>query len=752
MSKKLSLIFLVVMILANVKLTVLASTLNEGNNSDQVWSLDNRSTRLNSEYKEISVTSIPDHYKMISENNNLKLYLDEETLGLKIENKKTGYVWDSVWMEEEESINQTWSAFAQSALTLEVMNEKGKVEKVSFPTKKSNLKLKTNNEGFVAEIDFKDIGIELQLIVTLEAEGIKVEIPSSSIKETKDKVKLQSIYVYPFLGATKGQAVPGYLFVPDGSGALIQLDHQNTVATEPFIKRIYGSDLGMSGVKDNQDMTNEPEIISYPVYGVVHNADVNGVVAIIEKGAEYGEINAYPAGITTPFNWVTSRFIIRESYFQPSNKKGEGFTVNQAKANQFDIAVHFSLLSDQEANYVGMAKKYRDYLVDQGVLKAQEVSNENIPMRLEFLASDTKKALFGEKTVTMTSVEEMEAILNDLNQNDINHLKVVVRGWNKGGSSTGTLNHFPFEKTVGSADEWLDIINNESYADLEVFFYTDYIKGYKGTKGYSVLKDAAQMISEQLLSSKDSIKEFNYLSPLSTEKFMMNDKKAFDKYQINRLAMDTLGSKLYSNAASLTANTRSESIEIYNRSLGNMEMDLALYQPNDYLWKNTTEYFDIPMGSSNYLSTTDTVPFLQIVLKGYLNFYATSFNFASNPDEFMLKLIDYGAYPSFYLTEEDSVKLLKTGSEWLYTSKYDILKEQILDVYQTLNETLKLVEGEVIESRRVLAEDIIEVTYSNGISFIVNYTDHAYQQDGKNVVAKSFEVIGGNRHEVKGEN
>lgn len=744
MYKKLSRICLVGMMLASTGVQAFAQTTDEANQDELIWSLDNSSTHLNSEFKEIVLNPIPEYYRMICENDNLRLYLDEETLAFKIENKKTGYIWDSVWMEDDQDINQTWSNFAQSALTLEVMNEKGKVEKVSFPTKKSKLQLTIDSQGFQANINFKDIGIELELKVTLEEEGIKVEIPSSSIQEIKEKNKLQSIYLYPFLGATKEQSIPGYLFVPDGSGALIKLEHRNTVATEPFIKRIYGSDLGVSGIKDNSGMTVEAESISYPVYGVVHNVDSNGVVAIIEKGAEYGEINAYPAGITTPFNWITSRFIVRESYFQPSNKKGDGFTVNQEVANKFDISLKFVFLNHEEANYVGMAKAYRNHLIEEGRLVFEENNAGDIPLRLEFLASDTKKSLFGEKAVLMTSVEDIKNVLNELNELKIDDIKVVVRGWNKGGATLGTVNHFPFEKTVGTVSEWEELIAQYEGSDIEVFLYTDYIKGYKGTKGYSILNDAAQMLSEQLLINNSGYKSFNYLAAISTEKFMLNDKKSFDSYGIKNIAIDSIGSNLYSNASSKTSNTRLESAEIYNRALENLDMEyLALYEPNDYLWKNTNEYFDIPMGTSNYLSTTDTVPFLQIVLKGYLNYYAPVFNFASNPDEYLLKLIDYGAYPSFYLTEEDSVELLDTGSAWLYTSQYDIWKEQLVDVYKVLNEALKLVERATIESRNILAENVVKVTYSNNISFIINYSEQVYQDENNVVEPKSFEVIGG---------
>ena len=55
---------------------------------------------------------------------------------------------------------------------------------------------------------------------------------------------------------------------------------------------------------------------------------------------------------------------------------------------------------------------------------------------------------------------------------------------------------------------------------------------------------------------------------------------------------------------------------------------LSLYKPNAYMWKYTKNYFDIPMYSSQYNNYSDSVPFIQIVLKGYMNYYAPFSNFS----------------------------------------------------------------------------------------------------------------------------
>ena len=44
-----------------------------------------------------------------------------------------------------------------------------------------------------------------------------------------------------------------------------------------------------------------------------------------------------------------------------------------------------------------------------------------------------------------------------------------------------------------------------------------------------------------------------------------------------------------------------------------------------------------------------------------------------------------------------------------------------------------------------LAEDVVKVTYENGMSVIINYTEEAYTADGVTVPALDYAVTGGGR-------
>jgi hypothetical protein len=123
------------------------------------------------------------------------------------------------------------------------------------------------------------------------------------------------------------------------------------------------------------------------------------------------------------------------------------------------------------------------------------------------------------------------------------------------------------------------------------------------------------------------------------------------------------------------------------------------------------------------------VPFLQIVLAGYVPYFGKALNFTSNMTEDLLRHVDFGIYPSFFLTHEATAKMLDTQSNWIYTSSYEQWGADIERTYEWLNQLLGPVKGQTIDAREVLEEDVIATTYHNGKQIIVNYNDVPFAVD-----------------------
>jgi len=243
---------------------------------------------------------IPETFDLVAENEMFQLFVDETTIAFKVLDKRSGYVWHSNLDEkgEDDRLNRTWTAFAQSGISIDYLDVGAISERASITNSEHTIDVQRVDQGVEASVTFTVPSITLVVMITLEEHGVRVEVPSESVKEENPDFKLGMLHVYPFFGATRDDSVPGYMFLPDGCGSIIRFN-STTKADNMFYGRYYGPDLGMLTTLPYDPMINRPFNISIPVIGMVHGEKENAYIAILEQGASYSEIHAHPAGKTT---------------------------------------------------------------------------------------------------------------------------------------------------------------------------------------------------------------------------------------------------------------------------------------------------------------------------------------------------------------------------------------------------------------------------------------------------------------------
>ncbi|MCA9894417.1 MAG: hypothetical protein KC615_15615, partial [Anaerolineae bacterium] len=163
---------------------------------------------------------------------------------------------------------------------------------------------------------------------------------------------------------------------------------------------------------------------------------------------------------------------------------------------------------------------------------------------------------------------------------------------------------------------------------------------------------------------------------------------------------------------------------------------IGMYRPNDYLFGLTQAYYDMQLGNNGYIFTSEPVPFLPTVLAGYVPYYGTALNFSSNMREDLLRQVEYGIYPSFFVTQEPTADMLNTRSSWIYTSSIEQWGEDIRSTYAWMNDLLAPVRGQQIVAHEQLASGVYMTTYDNGKRIVVNYNDAPVEQYGTTIGAK----------------
>ncbi len=661
---------------------------------------------------------------LMAENDLFQLYADAETLAFQVVDKRSGYVWHSNLEEvtDDDDLNRTWTAFASSGISIDALDPKAVDERYSITRDEHSLDFRPTGQGFEAAVTFTEAGISLLMRVELEPSGVRVEVPFSSIAETGE-YKLGLLHLYPFLGATREAETPGYMFIPDGAGSLIRFA-ATTKARNMFYGRYYGADMGMIGALDYDPTVIAPHLLSLPVSGMVHGEAQHAYLAVVERGAPYGRLQVHPAGVTTKFNFLYSAFIYNEAYFQATNRAGAGVTTLQPSPNAFDITVHYRFLTGPGSDYVGLARSYQQYLRDKAMLPAAQAADGDIGIRLEFLAGDKEPILFWQRFIPMTTVSQMAGILEAL---AVRHPEVIYYGWQPKGAGAMPPASLRLERALGGLGDLRTLAETLAGSGGSLALYLDPQAALWDEPGYSARNDLAHAITGVSLAGGNRNKG-HYLMTLATirERYARLSAAVFSDLGAG-LALDGLGSTLYSDFRRGAFVGRDEALQGYQTLLAENPGPTGFYRPNDYLFAYMRAYYDMPLTNSGYLFTAEAVPFLPIVLAGYVPAYGPALNFSSNLQADLLRHVDFNVYPSFFLSQESTSRILRTSSSWIYTSAASQWTPEIERTYQWLNGLLGPVRGAEIVARARLAPEVSATTYSNGLQIIVNFGGQPYQ-------------------------
>ena len=694
---------------------------------------------------EDQAATIKEH-KLIVENDEYQLYLYEETLSIIIRDKRTGAIMESTVSEEDGKSNASWKNFMQSGIVLEV------IDNVSTQLTRASLldgarvDVQLTDNGFTADVSYEKYGFTYQVKVALLDNGFSVEIPDDSITETNDQYKIGNIYVYPFMGNTYLGDRDGYMLIPDGNGAIINLEDNAGKYTSGFSQRVYGENVGfneshvLSLFWGEFQTVNDAEMIMAPVFGMVHTDSKMAYLGIIEEGEYDASIEAYPNGAYTNYNWITSKFRLRQVYVQPTSKSGGSMPRVEEDRTHSNIKVRFAFTRDEDANYSGLAKSYRNYLLEKQELIKQE---DDFKVRLDFLGSDIKKWFIFDVSVPMTTTKQVMTIFEDLQEENVTDILAVYKGWQKGGINTLPITKYEADWKLGGTKKLTKLIKDAEEMGIDLYLYQDALRANPSTSNttYNVVKRIDKRLFEEE-TYKDVFEKMVYLTPKKSAENIKKLLKTYTEKSVEHIALSGVTNKLFSYTYSGSTYSRVDTANVYNELLQTMSesTDMILDEPFAYLWKYADALYNIPVGSSDYIFADEDVPFLSIVLKGVMPLYGDYTNFEADKNEYFLNLVETGIFPSFYLTYEDTSKLLYTNSSNIYSAKYSVYKNEIIEYYTKLKEVNKTVQGACIDKHERPQENVAVVTYDNGVKIYVNYNSYTVDIDGVTVDAMSYRV------------
>lgn len=676
------------------------------------------------------------------------LYFNEYLNIFKVLNKQTGYVWSTgcdVIKKEDASVATARSLASTIIMEYMIYNPNddtygtnvksvelnsvlsGDTYKIS-PNKDVIVDTEDIEYGKKLRIHYKKIGIRINAYISLDKIGnLDIQVPDNEIEECLNDYKnyISTLKIAPALGSNVDGTVPGYFVIPDGSGSLIRYNQVST--TVSYWIPYYGNDIGINPT----NVTTDNQYLSLPIFGIVNGIKQDGCLAVIESGdtacSLYINLNG---AVNSKYNYLTPYFKLRNQYLL--------YGINQTTEDErigTDIKVHYEFTSFNDSTYVGLANKYSDYLQENDLINKS--SNGEFKLRIDALLSESVKALIGTKNVQMTKLSNLKEIINELESAGIENLTLLMLGWNSTGYSSTPPYKIKYNNKVASKKEFISFNNEQLNKGYQVYYYNDYVKAGEGGE-FSKRNDVARSIQRLRLSytwDANVYDEYHYLYPNKSETLLNDNLKTYEKLNISNLALDSIGTSLYTTYYKNVVSHTEKSKEIYQEMLNNLEennMNIALYKPFAYLFKNLDTYLDMPLYSNQYSFYTDTVPFLPYVLRGVVDCYASYRNFFADGNEQMLRALDYGIYPSYMITSGESRQLKYTDSYYLYTTEYNHWKDDIINHYNKLRLGYEVMNNQKVIDRIVIDSGLIRVVYENNKSILINYKTNSYMVEGDN--------------------
>jgi len=708
--------------------------------------------------------------ELIAENDNLRLYYDEEIVSFKIENKDNGYVFST---HIDRANAGTYTSLLSGGLGIEYIQvTKGMniVQNVGITdivfTQETELldngiKISLDLGGFCSsrtckrmyefyldgvytleqmiEFGFAELNMSFDFIVTLEEDGIRAVLPYDSIvEEDKSTTLLSSIIMFPGLGATKLDEIPGYMMIPDGAGVLVRYEDNQGLYKSPYRAQFYGINYGL--LDNFQTVSNYP--LSMPIFGMVHGVNQNGLLGIVESGDYSSRLFMFHNGaFNLDYNLVFPKFDLRKTYRQSFTSDGTGGALKVVDTSTADIIVLYKVLDDEEANYVGLANKYREYLDNKETFN-ENLNGQDIPIHLNYLMADSKNALFGTKAIEMSNVDDVLTMHQYFIDQGLTSFNTSLMGWNKGGYSGNLPSNISFESALGRKRDFeklikflqetseVSLINNYVFAGEEADSILDRRDIAKGVDRFRLTLNCTTCVYENrsLLYPKSSYR-------LATDHFA-------DYEDLNvGVLFEMLGNIIFSYYDS-DYFTREDSYNLYLEIMKMYDGRANFVSPNAYAFAYTSAYMQAPMFNSQLKYFDDLVPILQIVLMGKVPMFTSYLNFNSYGQDFLLQLVDFNVYPAYVLSMNEASLLKNTDIEYLYTTQFDLWKDTIVFEYNYINEALKHVIGESLVSREVVEQGLVKNTYSNGIIIYINYTSRTRVIDDITIEASNY-ALGG---------
>lgn len=685
--------------------------------------------------------------ELICENDGFRMFLDADNLLIKVEDRRNGYVWQSGRADEStQGLSKKWKNLARAFVSAEVVQVKTLTESVVLPDFEA-VQVQRLAQGLDVLIPLSGVEIDVEMQIRLTDDGLRVTLPDEGIHHRDTEYRLAELTVFPFLGAAERNEGSGYLFIPDGSGALVRFD-TDVSATTVYDQPIYGEDRSlvwtMSQSTAKSRNAKSMQHVFLPVMGIVHGENQNAVLIHVTGGAESASVYAAAADQITDFFYTAPKFCYGAIYIQPDGAGG-GFSMMTEEGRPIGAEVEYIFLEGEAANWVGMAQVCRDRLS----LPRMDRDVGTIPLLIDALMSETVQGAVSEKTVTLSTLQDVSRWHRFFAEQDVGCVLYSLRGTAKGGISRQKVDDFALDKGVGTQAELAGLVAQVEATGGRVLLHRDLASAYEGQIAGRKLRYGVHRKYVYQAADGELDGERYYLSDTAMTEVgrkLVEAAKKWSGISIAGLTRDPQGD--YRNGRE---STRLDALTHARTLMAELKQNTAYLLsecPDAYAAGMSDACYDVPYQHSAMVFETDTVPFLQMVYSGSMDLFAEA-SIPGNSDQIqLLRMIAFNVYPQYTLMGADEAQLEKSNQNMVFSANFDRLAQAAAEEYHMVNAILSSVRGAAMADFAVPQENVAVVRYDNGVRIVVNFNADAVAVDGVPVPGASAAVLGAEEREM----
>lgn len=621
-------------------------------------------------------------------------------------------------------------------------------------------------EGYWAEVGYsqEDYEIDQQLVAgtkdnsgavfnvsfiyRLEGGDLVVEVPYSEIRY-KAEYPLTYVTLLPMFGAG-GTADEGFLFVPEGGGALINFNNGKTLQNS-YYANVYGWDYAVR----RKELINETRN-TFPVFGMAKNG--GSFLCFMEGATSYGGIQADVSGRYNSYNTVSAKYnVIHADQYNVSAKTAQLVYMFEKEVPQ-DTVIHRYRFLDSDS-YVDMANAYGDYLKATYPELAEAVASEVSPVSVELVGAIDKTVVkFGvpvDSVVATTTFDQAQEIISDLTDRGVRNLNVRVAGWANGGVKQEVFTDVDVLRELGGEKSMTALIAKAKALNVPLYFDGVNCFAYESgvLEGFIAFTDAARYTTREQIEllpfdivqyqPADWLDSYYLVRPDYAKANTDNMIAELDKLGAAGVSFRDVGYLLSADYNPKNTTTREQVKALNVQSLKDAkakDQQVMIRVGNDYALPYADVITDMDLTGTAYSILDQAVPFYQIALHGMKDYTGEPINLAGDYLQEFLRCVEYGAGLNFTFMAEDAKVLQDTYHTNYFGSNYASWAEDAAAMIDRYQADMAGLNQQRIVAHEKLTTYVTVTGYADGTKVYVNYGSEPYAENGVSIPARDYTV------------